>query len=335
MKFLKPALAAAALLAVSTTANATERWRVPLSVPSSLVGIGETYRAWAETVNELTGGAVQAKLFEPGELVPGFSVVDAVRDNKAPAGLSVIAYSAGTIPATALFSGSPIGLSAMDYAGWYYTGGGKELTREIMAEHNIYPIFCGLTGAETGGYFREPLNGIEDLQGLKFRAGGLGSKAMAKVGISVNSLPIGEFIGALERGAIDAGEGSIPSINVGLGLHKIAKHAYTPGWHQPMTATHLVINLDVWNGLDATVQKQVEASCAAVALPGFADSEALQADAVATAKAAGVTYHEFTPEMLDAFAAAVEEVLQEEAAKDEGFKRVYESMTAYIKKLQG
>ena len=45
-----------------------------------------------------------------------------------------------------------------------------------------------------------------------------------------------------EKGFIDAAEFSIPSWDLWLGLQKVAKYNYYPGWYQPTTIHELIIN---------------------------------------------------------------------------------------------
>lgn len=246
MTILKTAAVAAALTAASVGGvEAKELWKVPVGIPTALPGIGDGFTMWAETLGAISGGDITVKLFDPGKLVPGFAVLDAVRENKAPAGIHVMAYSGGSIPAAALLTGVPFGVGPLDYAGWYYRGGGKELTQDLMAGNGVHAMLCLMVGAETGGWFREPISELSDFEGLTFRTAGVGSRVYTSLGMSVNSLPMGETFSALEKGAIDAGEASLPSVDTVLGLHKVAQFGYFPGWQQPVGAAHLVVNQGV------------------------------------------------------------------------------------------
>ena len=118
------------------------------------------------------------------------------------------------------------------YVGWWYHGDGRKLTEALYARHNMMPLLCGISGAETAGWFRQPLESIDDLSGLKIRFAGLGGKAMQRVGASVTMLPAGEIFQALETGVIDATEYAQPVVNQALGFARIAKYNYFPGWHQ-------------------------------------------------------------------------------------------------------
>lgn len=329
MNVLKTAATAVAFAAtLSSGAAATELWKVPISYPSGLPGIGEPLKDFAATINAADAD-IQIKLFEPGEIVPAYSVLDAVRDSKVPAGMVVMGYYGGTIPAGNLLFGVPFGLGPREYAGWYYQGEGKELTQALMAKSGVHGMLCGMIGAEMGGWFREPVNSLEDLKGLRFRITGLGGEVLARLGVSVTNIPIGESFPALERGAIDAAEGSLPSVDVALGFNKVAPHGYFPGWHQPTATGHLAVNQSVWDGLSDVQKEALETACEAITMKNLTISDAIQAAAMAKAKDGGAEFHVFSDEMMAAFRAANDEVMAEQSAKDADFKQIYESLQAH------
>ena len=304
------------------------RWRVPLSVVRNLPG-GETVLWLEKAVIGASGGAFVIDLFDPGEIVPAFAITDAVRDRKVEAGITWLGYDQGKIPASALIAAKPFGMPPWAYAGWWYHGGGRRLTEAIYARHNMMPLLCGVIGPETAGWFREPLESIDDLSGLKIRFAGLGGKAMQRVGASVTMLPPGEIFQALETGVIDATEYSQPVVDQALGFARIAKYNYFPGWHQPFSATHLVVNLGVWRALPASDRTLLDGLCTGAVAFNLGLSETLQGPVVAGFKDQGVTAQLLPDDMLAALARAVDEVLEEEAAADEDFASVLASQRAF------
>ena len=273
-------------------------WRVPLSAPRSLPGSGETPKWLAEALHEASGGAVRLDLYDPGEIVPAFAVADAVRDRKVQAGFTWLGYDQGKMPASALFGATPFGLDPWAFIGWWHFADGKALAEGIYAEHNIKPLFCGISGPETAGWFRSPLNSTEDLSGLKIRFAGLGGKVMQRVGASVTMLPAGEIFQALDTGVIDATEFSQPITDKALGFSRIAKYNYYPGWHQPFSATHFVVNLGVWNALPPEDRSLIEAVCLGSVGRSLGLSEHLQGPVVAEFPELGVSANTIPEELL-------------------------------------
>lgn len=314
------------LAATGEESSAQEiRWRVPVAFATNLPALGDNAVYLGETLEAISAGRIRMEIFEPGELVPAFSIVDAVRDKKVPAGYTWLGYDQGKLPASVLFGAVPFGPEPWAYTAWWYEGGGRELAEEIYAPLGLHPILCGLIGPETAGWFRQPLRSPEDFVGLKIRFAGLGGKAVQRLGASVTMLPGGEIFQALERGAIDATEFSLPVVDSRLGFDRVAKFNYFPGWHQPFTASHLVVGMDRWQALDEPTQASLEAACTAAVTRNLARAEALQAPVLAGYAAMGVTTEVLDERIMAALARESEAVLAEEARNDPDFARVLAS----------
>jgi TRAP-type mannitol/chloroaromatic compound transport system substrate-binding protein len=300
-------------------------WRMPISIATNTPILGEAPNWMAQMLLDATGGAIQIDVYDPGELVPAFSISDAVRDRKVPIGHSWLGYDQGKIPSSALFAATPFGLEPWEYLGWWYEGGGRELADELYRKHNIKPLLCGIIGPETAGWFREPINSLEDIQGLKIRFAGIGGKVMERAGASVTMLPGGEIFQALEKGAIDATEFSLPIVDESLGFARIAKNNYYPGWHQPFTSMHAVVNLDVWEGLAGSDQQQIEQACMAVTTRTLAASEGRQGAVIAAFPSIGVKARYLNEDILRELQRLSVEVMDEEAESDPDFATILTS----------
>ncbi len=315
------------------TANAQEtdsvRWGVPMAFGSNLVALGDTMPWVSQQLERASDGNIKLQVFEPGKLVPALAVFDSVSAGTVEAGYSWMGYEIGKVPASALFGAVPFGMESPQFSAWMYQGGGDQLLKELFAPHNVYPIFCGTISPEAAGWFRKEINTVADLQGLKFRAAGLGGRVYQKVGASVTLLPAGELFQALEKGVLDGTEFSLPTVDQQLGFYKVAKYYYLPGWHQPSTNQYLYINLDQWKKLKPSTQALIETTCTAGVSMALAKAEALQGETLANFEKDGVNARKVSPELLAAFKKATDEVLTEEAAKDEMFKRVLDSMKAF------
>ncbi len=309
------------------------RWRVPLSAPRNLPGSGETPVWMAEAMLDATGGGIRFDLYDPGELAPAFAIGDAVRDRKVQAGYTWLGYDQGKIPASPLFGATPFGLDPWAYIGWWFFGDGEttgqQLAEAIYAEHNTMPVFCGISGPETAGWFREPLTSSDDLNGLKIRFAGLGGRVMERVGASITMLPAGEIFQALETGVIDATEFAQPVTDQALGFNRIAKYNYFPGWHQPFSASHLIVNLGIWNDLAPMDRELIRSVCMASVARSLGLSEYLQGPVVASFEDIGVTASYMSDDLLQTLKEAAIAVLDEEAAKDADFNTVLESQRAF------
>ena len=305
------------------------RWRLPVAFATNLPALGDNALYVAERIEALSAGRFRVEIFEPGELVPAFSIVDAVREKKVPAGYTWLGYDQGKLPASVLFGAVPFGPEPWAFTAWWYEGGGRELAEEIYRPLGVHPLLCGLIGPETAGWFRQPLRSPDDFAGLKIRFAGLGGKAVQRLGASVTILPGGEIFQALERGAIDATEFSLPVVDSQLGFDRVASYNYFPGWHQPFTAFHMVVGLEQWDALDDAGRASVETACAAGVTRNLARAEAIQAPILQGYEERGVTTEILNREILDALARESKAVLADEARANADFARVLASQQAF------
>jgi len=305
------------------------RWKVPVAFGTNLPALGDNITYVAKSLKSASAGAVQFKVFEPGKLVPPLSITAAVKDAKVPAGYTWLGYDQGKIPASPLFSARPFGMEPWAYTAWWYEAGGKALAEETYSKHGVHPILCGIIGPETAGWFRKAITSLDDIKGLKIRFAGLGGKVMQRAGASVTLLPGGEIFQALEKGAIDASEFSMPAIDQKLGFNKVAKFNYFPGWHQPFTAFHLVVNKKLWAGLSQKNKSLVNMACTAGVLRNLSKGEAIQGEVIKGFPAKGVTASSLPNGILKELKILTAQVLEEEAANDAMFKKVYESQEAF------
>ncbi|MGH0002310.1 TRAP transporter substrate-binding protein [Pseudovibrio ascidiaceicola] len=333
---LSLALAAsvAASVLAAPIANAADKLllKTPIAFSTSLPGLGSPIPRVADQLKLMSGGSIKMKVYEPGKLVPPFEILDAVSSGKINSGYTTAGYWAGKIPAAPLFSAVPFGPEAGEYAAWLYYGNGLSLYQEMydQAGYNVKVLPCAIIAPETSGWFAKEINSPEDLKGLKMRFFGLGGKVMQKLGVATSLLPGGEIFPALEKGAIDATEFSMPAIDARLGFHKLVKYNYFPGWHQQATVFELLINKDVWNKASDTHKAIIENACKASVTDSFAEGEAIQHEALLdNVNNNGVQIKQWSPEMLDVFRSTWNDVAQEEAANDAFFAKVLADLTQF------
>ena len=306
-------------------------WRVPVVFQTNLPVLGDNPVYVAHQIAAASGGAIQLRLYEPGEIVPAFSITDAVRDNKIEAGYTWLGYDQGKIPASALLGAVPFGMEPWEYSAWWYEAGGRELAETLYAGHNMHLIYCGMTGPETAGWFRRKIETLEDMRGLKIRFAGIGGKVIEQLGASVTMLPGGEIFQALEKGAIDATEFALPVVDQTLGFDRVAKFNYYPGWHQPFTASHLVINKSHWDAISDADQALIDTACTAGVTRNLSRSEGLQGAVMLGFPAKGVSAETLPMEILRELEAVTNKVLDAEAKADADFAQILESQQKFRK----
>lgn len=124
----------------------------------------------------------------------------------------------------------------------------------------------------------------------------------------------------------------MPVMDIDYGFYQIAKFNYYPGWHQPISVGELLMNKESFEALPDAYQAMLEMACGETTLNTYADTETTNPMAMnEMLDKYGVTNKRWSDEDLAVFEKAWNEVLQEEMAKDEVFKRVAESYLEFRK----
>jgi TRAP-type mannitol/chloroaromatic compound transport system substrate-binding protein len=307
--------------------------KMPVYVSTSLRGLGTTPLWLARQLRTASGGTLRLKLYEPGELVPAGEILQAVHAGQVDSGFTTPGFNIGLLGNKAsIFTAVPFGPDAPEFLAWIYYGQGRVLWQEMYDRKGLAvpSIPCGILAPETSGWFARPVDRPEDLKGLRMRFFGLGALVMEKLGVSTSLLPGKEVFPSLEKGAIDATEYSMPAIDERLGLYKILKYNYYPGWHQPATLLEVVVNRDVWQGLSEQHRALLEMGCKAAMLDGLALGEAIQLPVMKkNVQERGVENRCWSDELLALFREKWQEVVDEESAKDPEFKRIWGNLEAF------
>ncbi|WP_116086489.1 TRAP transporter substrate-binding protein [Tropicimonas sp. IMCC34011] len=299
--------------------------------PRGFPGLGTAPEKIAKLLTDATDGALTVEYFGGGELVPPYAVNDAVSSGAAEMGHSAPYFAAGKIPATMYFTNMPYGLSANELGGWIRYGGGQDLWDELYAPFNLKPFWAGSSMAQAGGWFRRPIESLDDLQGLKMRIAGLGGEIMQKVGVSSVNLPPSEIFPALQSGVVDAAEFVGPWNDVALGLAKVAPYYYMPAPHETGAGLETIFRMDVWEEFTPAQKVIAESVVSAVAdetTTAFAYNNAV---ALEQLMADGVTPTVFPNDVVDALGKASIEVLEAYPAGDEMSEKVHGPYVEFIK----
>lgn len=336
-QFVKTGLAAAAGAGVlggcrgpqegapSVQTDSRVTWRIASSFPRGLDTIYGAAEVLAARVEALSEGRFRIRVYPAGELVPGLQVLDAVQQGTVHAGHTAGYYFTGKNPALAFDTCVPFGLTSRQQTAWLTEGGGLELMRPLFADFNVLNFPAGNTGSQMGGWFKKEIAGTADLQGLKMRIPGLGGQVMSRLGATVQVLAGGDIYPALERGAIDATEWVGPYDDEKLGFHKIAKLYYYPGWWEPGPNLSFYVNLDAWAKLPKAYQQMFEVAAAESATVMQARYDARNPAALSRIVASGVQLRPFSRDVMEAAALATESLLEDEAAGDPAYRKVYDA----------
>jgi TRAP-type mannitol/chloroaromatic compound transport system substrate-binding protein len=334
------AAASTALVAAPSIATAQEKtfnWKMTNAygpgAPFYVQGPGSP-TDFIKMVDAMSGGRLKIQHFAAGELIPALEGFDAVSKGTVEMNCGNSFFWSGKTFAAQYFSAVPFGLNALGMNAWLYHGGGQKLWEEVYEPFGIQPLPIGTTGVQMTGWFRKPIEKIEDLKGLKMRIPGLAGKVYSALGVDVKLLPAGEIFPALERGVIEAAEFVGPFQDRRLGLHKAAKFYHTTGWHEPSTLTELAINKKAWESLPADLKEIVKAAATACVTLSHSWCEATNAEALDDLITnQGVKALPLPPEVLAKMKEVTVQTLADSAAKDPLVKKVHESYVGFKSKV--
>ena len=300
------------------------QWRMASAFPRGLDAIFGAAERVADEVSRMTDGRFTIRVYPAGELVPGLQVMDAVQQGTVQCGHAPSYYFQGKNPVLAFDTCVPFGLTPRQQLAWLHEGGGLELMRELFSDFGIINFVGGNTSCQMGGWFRREINTAADLDGLKMRIPGLGGEVLSRLGTTVQVLAAGDIFPALERGAIDATEWVGPYDDEKLGLHQAAQYYYYPGWWEPGPSMTVQVNRQAYDQLPSNYQAILEVACTTATEQMLTAFDARNPAALQRLVAGGTQLRKFSDEILDAAHTATYEMLEEAAAADATYQRVYE-----------
>jgi len=325
--------------AADSSATATEpatasgpkvEWRLATSFPRSLDIIQGAGERIAERVAALTGGQFTMRVFAAGEIVPALQVMDAVQAGTVHCGVSPGYYYIGKSPALAFDSSVPFGLSTRQQIAWLHHGGGLDLLNAVYADFGIITFPCMSTGGQMGGWFRRPVSTLTDLNGLRMRIPGIGGEIMSRLGVTVQVLGAADIYPALERGAIDATEFVGPYDDEKLGFYQVARNYYYPGWWEPGVTSPMMINLKAYGELPAPYQQALQAAAGDTLSDRLAAYDAASPPVLRRlVHDHGVVLRKFSGEIMEAAWKESNAYLEEQAAADANFRKVYDNWNRF------
>jgi TRAP-type mannitol/chloroaromatic compound transport system substrate-binding protein len=317
-----PVLAAPA---IAQTLNPEIRWRLQSSFPKNLDILYFGAEQISKRVAELTDNRFQIRAFSAGEIAPPLQVLDAVQNGTIECGQTALYYYVGKDPALSFFTSMPFGGNYRQQGAWMKRGGGNEFCAEMLKEFNCVGFLCGDTGTQMGGWFRNEVKSLADMQGLKFRIAGLGGRVFQRIGAVPTLVPASDIYPSLERGTIDAAEFVGPYDDEKLGFHRVAKYYYGPGFWEPCARGHLVIGQKAWDPLPDAYKSAIQVACIETEIEMMARYDHQNPLALRRLVAAGAQLRAWPRDVLQAAWKSTHEMIEEMAAKDPRFKRIWES----------
>ncbi|MCC3860584.1 TRAP transporter substrate-binding protein [Pseudemcibacter aquimaris] len=303
--------------------------------PKNFPGLGTRAEEFARDIEIATNGRIRIRVYAADEMVPALQAFDAVSQGNADIYHGPDYYWQGKHIMFNFFGAVPFGLSATEMTQWLQYGGGQELWDELAAGFNVKPMLCNATGMQMGGWFNKEINSVEDFQGLKMRIPGFGGEIITRMGGTPVTLPGGEIFLSLSQGNIDATEWIGPWNDLALGFHQVAEYYYTSAYHEPSASVCAGWNLDVWNELDDSERKVIEALAEMHYARSLAEFNARNANALRQlVNDHGVQLRQFPQEVMKALADVAADIAADMGRTDDLSTRIYNSYMATLSEVK-
>jgi TRAP-type mannitol/chloroaromatic compound transport system substrate-binding protein len=293
--------------------------------PASLDTIFGAAQTLGEDLAAMTDGQFEVEVNQAGEITDPKGILSAVQRGSVDVGHTGSYYYTGFNAALAFDTCVPFGLTSRQQCAWLEEGGGLDYIRGLYADFNIVNFPGGNTGAQMGGWFRRPIEGLTDLKGLVMRIPGLGGSVMEELGVRTQQIAGGEIYQALELGTIDATEWVGPYDDEKLGFPQIAKHYYYPGWWEPGPQLSFLVNRDAWDDLPSAYQAAFEVAARRSAIVMQSRYDAKNPPAFRRILESDVQVTPFSADIMDAASDAATQILEDQAAADSTYRELYES----------
>ncbi|MEO1519408.1 MAG: ABC transporter substrate-binding protein [Cyanobacteria bacterium J06633_2] len=268
----------------SANAQSAEfRWRMVSRWDDQFPGQLAAARRLADRIAAMSAGRLVIDVLPPDEAVPFPETKTAVSDGTIEMSRSLSYDWRAQSPVLEVFMVLPYGFTQQEMSAWLYYLGGQELWDEAYAPFGVKAFPAGSLGAQSFGWFRNEINSLNDLQGLRFRTTGVAMDVMSKLGVAATTMGRTEIGQAFQAGELDGFELVGPLVDLQYGLHDLgAPYYYFPSYNQPSGLVELVVNRAQYEALPPDLQQIIAIAAQAEYEQGLAEANFGNAQALNT-----------------------------------------------------
>lgn len=242
------------VLLVASSASAAIRWR---GVTHVMPGTEQQriVEQFAETVERLSGGELIIEPFAAGVLFPVSETFDNVAMGVVQVSFVYSGWWMGRDPAFALTS--RLGCPVQTWSEGAYIEERLSFFYEALYERFGMRYLGHLISTSVPEQILSvvPINTLEDLRGLRFRAAGFPTRLYAELGANVVSIAAPEIYTALQTRLIDALEYTMWAEHTHMNLQEVTSYVVDSGLHVgPRENLPLVVNKAAWDALPEHLQ---------------------------------------------------------------------------------
>jgi TRAP-type mannitol/chloroaromatic compound transport system substrate-binding protein len=227
-------------------------------------------------------------------------------------------------------AGGGVGIDNLAFLSWFNAAGGKELYERLWDEmgRDIKGFMLQPVGPEALGWFKEPINSMEDFRKYRFRTPpGIPGQTYKDIGIASVAMGGGDILPALEAGTIDAAEWCCPKPDSVFGFQKVLKHYYLQGLHQVVVNADFYMTGSLYDSLTDHEKNSLQIAADASQMLSLSDRIYENGQALKyLTEEAGVILHDTPSDYFTEYMAAALATLNKNAEENEFFNEVYTSM---------
>ncbi len=291
-KIAKPIAAAVALTALASTVDA-ETWRMAHKMPAESIE-GQMFQAVADRIGEKTGGEITVEVYPSEQLGTDDAILEQLQLGTVHIYPEGSAYLQKWVPALT-YTSAPFLFDDREHWTRFMS---SDLVDEWLAqiEEEAGIVVIGDSTAMVRGPYRvmvvnEPVEGLDDIQGLKLRLhpDELASAAWRHLGAEVRTLAWTEVYESIGRGIVDAVNSPVALVEP-MRFYEVAPHIVRHNEY-PQGLAYMA-NADAWNSLDQETRTQILAAYDEVAAEFSPRMEEVANESLERMKAEGVTVSE-------------------------------------------
>ncbi|WP_135076312.1 hypothetical protein [Terasakiella sp. SH-1] len=309
-------------------------WRSAPPFPSDRPNVAIQAREFAKQLQILSGEKMILPVLPAKDVIASDRLFAAVALGRIDALFATADIAVDKEPALSLFSAIPFGPKPEETLAWLQAGNGVKRLREILSAHNLHPLVCGFLPAESSGWFVKEFNSSEDIQNLRIRISGLGAKVWAKAGAVVSPITPEEVMGAFDQDKLDGAVFSSPEMDAKSDYRRFAQNYYYPGWQNQGQPLLLLINAKTWKKLDQERKSLLKTSCDQHTALSHAKAAQKQIDGLGELAKQDVKLQKLPAYILEPLKDAWNDVLAEEARRNQTFRETWEDLNSFLKTRQ-
>lgn len=324
---LKTALLGTTLVVAAGAASAEQfRMQTFLGATASTT---VAFEQMAAELAEATDGEIEITVLPGGAVVGVSETIEAIQNGVLDGQYTAPSYFAGSDPALGVLGDT---LAAYPDSAtrdrWFTEGGGLDLARALYAQYDLMFI-CPVYWPPEQIPSTIPIETVADFDGLRMRApGGLASDLLSRAGASLVTMSVGDSVTAMETGQLDATDLANVALNWALGMHNQASYSVLA--RHSMAVTEISVSMDKWNGLSPDAQTSFEEACNAMSAQLADTLTAEDAEAMAAAEQAGVTFIEFGEAEAATFRDITQEVWADWGGRSGDAQAIVDSHRAFL-----